>query len=189
VRAVELAVEPLDRLGDLAGGEQGALLAVEELREHPAGEAEAVGLLVALGELAVRRDVGEGDQGLGEQVAVGVVGVDVDRPVEVGGGVPLADLGGLVEAAQLVLIALVGPVEVDVVVGRHVAGGLLAAVHDEAADRRAEQVEGDLDVAGAQDLLQHLRGGVGAGALEDCFRLPWRYSFGSKNRTRARVQA
>ena len=34
-RAVELAVEELHRLGDLAGGEERALLAVEELAEHP----------------------------------------------------------------------------------------------------------------------------------------------------------
>jgi hypothetical protein len=138
--AEQLAVEPGHGLGHLAGGEERALLAVQELAEHPGQERMPLHVLLALAQLVPRGDVGHRQEAVGEQRALRVVRVDVDLPVEVGGRIPLRALGGLVEAAHLWEGALVRPVEVGMVAERHPrGGGGLAALFDESAEGGPEQ--------------------------------------------------
>jgi hypothetical protein len=60
--AVELGVEPRHRLGDLRGGEERPLLAVEELAQHPRHQRAALGALLARGEALERRVIDQRDQ-------------------------------------------------------------------------------------------------------------------------------
>jgi hypothetical protein len=104
---VQLGVVPRDGLDDLGRTQQRTLLSVEELTEGPFAVLDAVvepllltpvandGAVVQVG-IDTRRD---GDLGLvGSDL---LLDVDVDRPVEVGGGVPLAGLGLLVQLAEV----------------------------------------------------------------------------------------
>ena len=104
-RGVQLGVVPRHGLDDLRRAQQRALLAVEELRQRPAAlvDAELEPLLVAplLDDGAV---VVVGRQAGRERRLVGGddrLELDLGVPRQVGGGVPLADLGLLVQLAQL----------------------------------------------------------------------------------------
>ena len=101
---VQLGVVPRHGLGDLGGADERALLAVEELRQRPLAvlDAELEPLLVAplLEHGAV---VVVGVEACGDGNLVGrdhLLDVDLGVPWEVGGGVPLAGLGLLVQLAQ-----------------------------------------------------------------------------------------
>ena len=104
-RGVQLGVVPRHGLDDLGGAQQRALLAVQELRERPAPlvDAELEPLLVA----PLRDDravVVVGCEARLDRRLVGghdLLEVDVGVPRQIGGGVPLADLGLLVQLAQL----------------------------------------------------------------------------------------
>ena len=101
---VELGVVPGHGLDDLGGAEQRALLAVHELAEAPApalhAELDPLPLVPLLDRGA---DVDGGvDAGADGGLVGGDGGLEVDLrvPGQVGGGVPLAGLGLLVELAQ-----------------------------------------------------------------------------------------
>jgi len=102
---VQLGVIPRHGLGDLGGADERTLLAVEELRERPlsALDAELEPLFVA--PLRQRRlcvPVGVDavtDEGL--VFGDGLFDVDVHVPRKIGGAVPLAGLGLLIQLAQL----------------------------------------------------------------------------------------
>ncbi len=101
---VQLGVVPRHGLDDLGGAQQRALLAVHELAEAPVAalDAELEPLLVVplLDRCA---DVHAGvDAGADQRLILGdgLLDVDLGVPRQVGGGVPLADLGLLVQLAQ-----------------------------------------------------------------------------------------
>jgi hypothetical protein len=98
-RGVELGLRPRDGVHDLRGGEERALLAVEELREHPAElvhpHADQLLDLELLGRVEDRVDR------LGRHEVREALGVHVDRPVDVGRGVPLQALALLVSGCRM----------------------------------------------------------------------------------------
>ncbi|MEZ5298794.1 MAG: hypothetical protein R2697_21680 [Ilumatobacteraceae bacterium] len=104
-RRVQLGVVPRHGLDDLGGAEQGALFAVEELRQRPAAlvDAELEPLLVAplLDDGALVVVGGEAGRRCGLVGADDLLDVDVGVPVEVGRAVPLTGLGLLVQLAEL----------------------------------------------------------------------------------------
>ena len=132
---VELAVDVGNRLHDLRGADQRALLAVEELREVPRGGVVAelaAGLLV---HRVPHRRAPDGDVLLGCLQRVGEV--DLVRPVDPLLGVPLQLLALLVEVEQLVPPLVVLPVEDGDIPSGDLPAGLLnrkrvgAGAHDE----------------------------------------------------------
>ncbi len=102
---VQLGVVPRHGLGDLGGAQQRTLLAVEELRQRPLAvlDAERQPLLLApVADHGVVVEVGVDAGGDADLVARhDLFEVDFDRPVEVGGSVPLSGLGLLVQLAKL----------------------------------------------------------------------------------------
>src|SRR5262245_48142657 len=106
---VELGLGPRHRVHDLRGGEQRALLAVQELRQHPAELVHAHALQLPQVELAGR--IEHGVEGLGRKELGKLLGVDGDGPVDVGGGVPLQALALLVQVDQPLATERVVPVE------------------------------------------------------------------------------
>ena len=119
---VVLGVDPRNGLDDFGGAQQCALLTVHELAEAPLGrlETELTPFLVAP---RVERRIGilhVGRIHLEFELEVErLVGVNLDRPVEIGGGVPLAGLGFLVELVEL------GPLTLVVVPGEDGVGVVL----------------------------------------------------------------
>src|SRR5262249_21887449 len=107
--SVELGLGPRHRVHDLRGGEQRALLSVQELRQHPAELVHAQALQLRQVELPGR--IEHGVEGLGREELGKLLGVDGDGPVDVGGGVPLQALALLVQVDQRLAIERVAPVE------------------------------------------------------------------------------
>ena len=98
-RGVELGRGVRDRVGDAGRGHQGALLAVQELRQQLGGGVGGEGLLLRLGQLLEERhpviDVrAVVDQRLGR--------IDLRVPGQEFVGIPLVLLGALVEILDLV---------------------------------------------------------------------------------------
>ena len=120
---VELAVDVGNGLDDLAGADQRALLAVQELGELP-GDAVATHhparLLVH--SLPAARPI---DGYVFLRPLEWVLEVDLVRPVDALGGVPLARLALLVEVEQLVPPLVVLPVEDGRVAAGNLPFGLL----------------------------------------------------------------
>ena len=101
-RLEELGVLALDAVDELAAQQHGAMLALHQGRQPPARDAA-----VQLDAVGFRHGVPEAravdvDEIVGDQPAVAL---ERHRPVDVGGGVPLVDLGLLVEPAQVGLLA------------------------------------------------------------------------------------
>ena len=112
VGGVPLRLLPGHSLHDLRGGEEGALLAVQELREHPGGHVE-VQLDRLLGLELVRRVqqlVEDLPRAPGEPLTRHLLQVDVGRPGEVA-GVPGGGLALLVECEEVLAPERVLPVE------------------------------------------------------------------------------
>ena len=101
---VQLGVVPRHGLDDLRGADQRTLLAVQELAELPveAMHTELEPLLLAplLHRRADEDVLVETATDDGLVVDDGLLHVDIEVPRQVGGGVPLADLGLLVQLAQ-----------------------------------------------------------------------------------------
>src|SRR5260370_1278025 len=108
-RVEQLGVLALHVLDELAAQQHGAMLALHQGREAPAAhtavELDAVGLRQTVPE-ARAMDV---DEIVGDQPAIAL---ERHRPVDVAGGVPLIDLGLLIEPAQVRLVAAVVVAEV-----------------------------------------------------------------------------
>ena len=138
-RTVQLGVQPRHRLGDLAGREQGTLLAVQELREHPGQHQVALAGLLAGRELLITGIPRERHERVRHDGPFRVLGIHGDRPVEVLGRVPLRGLARLVEPGELGLGALVTPIEHGAVAERHAGERLaLAALLDQSPERRTQ---------------------------------------------------
>jgi hypothetical protein len=110
----QLGVLALHVVDQLAAQQHGAVLALNQGGEPPARDAA-----VELDAVGFRHGVPEAravdvDQVIGDQPAVAL---ERHLPVDVGGGVPLVDLGLLVEPAQIGLLAAVVVKEVRGVVG------------------------------------------------------------------------
>jgi hypothetical protein len=93
-RSVLLRLVPGHGVDDLRGGEQRTLLAVEELAELPGDGLVPHALDLARVEAVPHRRAEDSDRRVGDETPLGI---DVDRPVEPLGGVPLVALGVLVE--------------------------------------------------------------------------------------------
>src|SRR6266850_2884551 len=98
-RGVELRVELGNRVHELPAHDQGALLAVEELREPPRGDTDLDFLALLLGEL--REEIGPHEGHL--HVQDRALGADRSVPVDRRRAVPLVLLGGLVQGRELVV--------------------------------------------------------------------------------------
>jgi len=120
---VELGVEVRHGLDDLGGADQRALLAVEELGELPGDHVVAhLGALPLAERLPGARAV-DGDGLLGGQQRV--VEVDLVRPVDPLGRVPLPLLALVVEVEEPVAALVVLPVEGGGAAAGHVPAGLV----------------------------------------------------------------
>ncbi len=103
---VVLGVDPRHRADELRGDDEGALLAVEELRELEGDLAVTEVVLLLRGEALVGRVAVQRIQLLGQDA---VLGIDVGVPLELRRPVPLIALGLLVEVAQALLHVAVAP--------------------------------------------------------------------------------
>ena len=104
-RRVVLGVDPRHGLDDARGAQQRALLAVEELREQRVLHLDADLAPLLLAEVLDRRVLDLLQRAEPHRRAAGELGrdllrVDVGRPVEVGGDVPLRRLRLLVQLAR-----------------------------------------------------------------------------------------
>ena len=106
LRGVELRVDAWHGVDDLRGRQQGALLAVHELRQRPGHLLGAQLPDVLLAELLPDVRAVDRDLLVGEVLRLGI---DRGGPVERLGGVPLLALALLVEAPQLFLLGRVLP--------------------------------------------------------------------------------
>jgi hypothetical protein len=120
---VELGVEVGDGLDDLGGADQRALLAVEELGELPGDHVVADLAPFPLAERRPGARAVDGDGLLGRQQRV--VEVDLVRPVDPLGRVPLPLLALVVEAEEPVAAFVVVPVEGGGAPARQVPAGVL----------------------------------------------------------------
>jgi hypothetical protein len=108
-RRVELRVEVGHRLHDAGGRHQGALLAVHELRER-----QRLLVVTELDPLLFREAIPERraeDRNRAIVELLGVLGIEVDRPVDPFRGIPLLLLALVVEGQELRALVLVLPRE------------------------------------------------------------------------------